>query len=86
MRAAAAIAEHYLRSGDRVGLLDLGRRVRDIRAGSGRRHLRRILDALVVAEPAPTHNAELLRVRPVEAGAMVVASRRSSASTVGPTS
>ncbi len=73
VRAAAAIAQHYLRSGDRVGLLDLGRRVRDIRAGSGRRHLRRVLDALVVAEPAPAHNAELLRVRPVEAGAMVVA-------------
>ena len=54
-------------------LLDLGRRVRDIRAGSGRRHLRRVLDALVVAEPSPAHNADLLRVRPVEAGAMVVA-------------
>ncbi len=73
VRAAAAIAQHYLRSGDRVGLLDLGRRVRDIRAGSGRRHLRRVLDALVVAEPSPAHNADLLRVRPVEAGAMVVA-------------
>jgi uncharacterized protein (DUF58 family) len=73
VRAAAAIAQHYLRTGDRVGLLDLGRRVRDIRAGSGRRHLRRVLDALVVAEPSPTHNADLLRVRPVEAGAMVVA-------------
>jgi uncharacterized protein (DUF58 family) len=73
VRAAAAIAQHYLRTGDRVGLLDLGRRVRDIRAGSGRRHLRRVLDALVVAEPSPAHNADLLRVRPVEAGAMVIA-------------
>jgi uncharacterized protein (DUF58 family) len=73
VRAAAAIAQHYLRTGDRVGLIDLGRRVRDIRAGSGIRHLRRLLDALVVAEPSPTHHADLLRIRPVEAGAMVIA-------------
>src|SRR4029077_16535182 len=57
----------------RVGLLDLGRRVRDIRPGSGRRQLRRLLDALVVAEPSPTHRADLVRIRPIEAGAMVIA-------------
>ncbi len=73
MRAAAAIGNHYLRTGDRVGLIDLGRRVRDIRAGSGRRQLRRLLDALVIAEPSPNHQADLLRVRPIEAGAMVIA-------------
>jgi uncharacterized protein (DUF58 family) len=73
VRAAAAIGEHYLRTGDRVGLIDLGRRVRDIRAGSGRRHLRRLLDALVVAEPGTINRPELLRIRPIEAGAMVIA-------------
>ena len=42
---------HYLRAGDRVSLVDLGRRVRDVPAGSGRRHLRRLLEVLVAAEP-----------------------------------
>jgi uncharacterized protein (DUF58 family) len=73
VRAAAAVGEHYLRAGDRVGLIDLGRRVRDIPAGSGRRQLRRLLDALVVAEPSPTHRADLVRIRPIAAGSMVVA-------------
>jgi uncharacterized protein (DUF58 family) len=73
VRAAAAIGEHYLRTGDRVGLIDLGRRVRDIRAGSGRRHLRRLLDALVLAEPSPQHRADTVRIRPIEAGAMIIA-------------
>ena len=72
VRAAAAIAEHFLRSGDRVGLIDLGRRVRSVPVGSGRRHLRRLLDALVVAEAAPNHRAEPVRLRPTEAGALVV--------------
>ena len=53
VRAAGAIAEHYLRAGDRVGLIDLGRRVRDVPAGGGRHHLRRLLDVLVAAEPGP---------------------------------
>ena len=53
MRAAAAVGEHYLRAGDRVSLVDLGRRVRDVPAGSGRRHLRRLLEVLVAAEPGP---------------------------------
>jgi uncharacterized protein (DUF58 family) len=73
VRAAAAVGEHYLRAGDRVGLVDLGRRVRDVPGGSGRRQLRRLLDALVLAEPSPNHRADLVRIRPIEAGAMVVA-------------
>ena len=56
-----------------MGLLDLGRRVRDIRPGSGRRQLRRLLDALVVAEASPNHRADLVRIRPIEAGTMVIA-------------
>ena len=50
VRAAASIAEHYLRHGDRVRLVDTGSVVRGVRAGSGRAHLRRILDVLVHAD------------------------------------
>ena len=73
VRAAAAIAEQALRGGDRVGLVDLGRRVRNVPAGSGRRHLRRILDVLVAAEAGSVSRPEdrpMPRVRP---GALVVA-------------
>ncbi|MET7279244.1 DUF58 domain-containing protein [Kribbella sp. NPDC005582] len=50
VRAAASIAEHYLRHGDRVRLVDTGNLVRGVRSGSGRGHLRRILDVLVHAD------------------------------------
>ncbi|TDO44142.1 uncharacterized protein (DUF58 family) [Kribbella sp. VKM Ac-2527] len=50
VRAAASIAEHYLRHGDRVRLVDTGTVIRGVRAGSGRAHLRRILDVLVHAD------------------------------------
>ncbi|GAA2168666.1 DUF58 domain-containing protein [Pedococcus bigeumensis] len=47
VRAAGAIAEHYLRSGDRVGLLVLGSRdTPHVTAGAGSNHLRRLLDVL----------------------------------------
>jgi len=72
VRAAAAIAEHFLRAGDRVGLIDLGRRVRSVPPGSGRRHLRRLLDALVAAEAGANHRPEPVQLRPTEAGALVV--------------
>jgi uncharacterized protein (DUF58 family) len=51
VRAAAAIAEHYLRHGDRVGLVDLGRTDRRVPAGYGRGHLVRILDVLLDVRP-----------------------------------
>ena len=73
VRAAAAIADHFLRAGDRVGLVDLGRRVREVPVGSGRRHLRRLLEALVVAEPGGDHRDAMPPVRPTTAGALVVA-------------
>jgi len=50
VRAAASIAEHYLRHGDRVRLIDTGTAAGGVRAGSGRAHLRRILDVLVHAD------------------------------------
>ncbi len=73
VRAAAALGEHYLRTGDRVALVDLGRRVRDVPPGSGRRHLRRLLEVLVSAEPGVDHHADVVRVRPITGGALVVA-------------
>jgi len=51
VRATAAIAEHYLRHGDRVGLVDLGRPERRVPAGNGRAHLVRILDLLLDVRP-----------------------------------
>jgi uncharacterized protein (DUF58 family) len=51
VRAAAAVAEHYLRAGDRVGLVDLGRPQRTVPARNGRNHLVRLLDVLMDASP-----------------------------------
>jgi uncharacterized protein (DUF58 family) len=52
VRAAAAVAEHYLRAGDRVGLVDLGQRYRQVPARTGRGHLVRLLDVLLDARSA----------------------------------
>jgi uncharacterized protein (DUF58 family) len=51
VRAAAAVAEHYLRAGDRVGFIDLGRPQRPVPARNGRNHLVRLLDVLLDARP-----------------------------------
>jgi uncharacterized protein (DUF58 family) len=47
VHAAAAMAEHYLRAGDRVGILDDGQTMRTVRPATGRLHLDRIVDALL---------------------------------------
>ncbi len=52
VRAAAAVAEHYLHSGDRVGLLDLSRAGRPIRSRTGRTQLNRLVDVLIEVKPA----------------------------------
>jgi len=49
--AAASLATVFLRRGDRVGLVDLGRSRAQLRPGAGERHLRRILHALALARP-----------------------------------
>jgi uncharacterized protein (DUF58 family) len=51
VRAAAAVAEHYLRTGDRVALVDLARPQRAVPARNGRNHLVRLLDVLMDAKP-----------------------------------
>ena len=47
VHAAAAIAEHYLRAGDRVGIVDDGQTMRTVLPAAGRAHLNRIVDALI---------------------------------------
>ncbi len=52
VRAAGAIAEHFLLRGDRVSLRIFGSRApASVAPASGRAHLRRILDALASIEP-----------------------------------
>ena len=53
VRASASIAEHYLRNGDRVGVLDLGRAARPIRPRTGQAHLFSIVDLLLDVRTAP---------------------------------
>jgi uncharacterized protein (DUF58 family) len=57
VRAAAAVAEHYLRVGDRVGLIDLGRPQRTVPARNGRNHLVRLLDVLLDAKAGQSRAA-----------------------------
>jgi uncharacterized protein (DUF58 family) len=52
VRAAASIAEHYLRHGDRVGLIDITQAVRQVRPAAGRSHLIKLLDVLLDVAPA----------------------------------
>jgi uncharacterized protein (DUF58 family) len=47
VRAAGSIAEHYLRNGDRVGMLDLTRPGRPVRSRTGRSQLDRLIDILI---------------------------------------
>lgn len=55
VRAAGAVAEHYLRRGDRVGLRVLGTTKRSLVAmGAGNTHLRRVLDTLAQIVPGAT--------------------------------
>jgi len=53
VRAAGSIAEHYLRNGDRVGLLDLSHAARPIRSRPGRAQLERLLESLLEVKVHP---------------------------------
>jgi len=58
VRAAAAIAEHYARRGDRVSLRVLGGlRPTPVPPGTGQAHLRRIVDALTTIGPTTVRSA-----------------------------
>ena len=73
VRAAASLAAGYLRQGDRVGLVDLGRPRLSARAGAGRRQLLRLRNQLVVcARSAGWAQRPVLRPEQVPHGALVV--------------
>jgi uncharacterized protein (DUF58 family) len=73
VRAAASLAAGYLRQGDRVGLVDLGRPQLGARAGAGRRQLLRLRNQLVVcARSAGWAQRPVLRPEQVPHGALVV--------------
>lgn len=53
VRAAGAMAEHFLRSGDRLTLRTVGAaKVPPLGMGSGNRHLRRVLETLATVTPS----------------------------------
>jgi len=73
VRAAAALAEHHLRAGDRVGLRVLGGSSQVLLPGSGMRHLRRVLGTLARLVPADAMSADVSRLHfRVAAGTVVI--------------
>jgi uncharacterized protein (DUF58 family) len=73
MRAASALAEHFVRNGDRVALRVIGAGWEVVGSGSGQRHLRRILGRLAAVRPARMRDdaSERLRFR-ATAGTVVI--------------
>ena len=74
VRAAGAVAEHYLFRGDRVGVRVLGSVGQQVVPPSaGRRHLRLVLDALARVSPGENRDLDPTRVRfRVSAGTVVL--------------
>ena len=73
IRAAGAIAEHYVHAGDRVALVLLGARgVQRVAPASGYRHLRRLLEVMADVEPAGAQRDDGRLPRGLGDGAMVV--------------
>ncbi len=78
VRAAGAIAEHYLRTGDRVGLIVLGAKdLPPLTARAGNNHLRRVLDVLARVRPGDNTISDEKRLRSqlrhrVGAGTLVI--------------
>lgn len=62
VRAAAALAEHAVRTGDRVALRPIGGRTRAVAPGSGRRHLRRVLGTLADVRPGSVPHDDVSRL------------------------
>ncbi|WP_433828466.1 DUF58 domain-containing protein [Actinoplanes sp. CA-015351] len=76
VRAAAAVAEHYLHRGDRVSLLEYGSGARRLRPGSGRRQYLTVLEWLLDVRPNQADETEqyenLLAAHHVSSSALVV--------------
>ena len=63
VRAAAAIAEHYLQRGDRVSLLEYGAAARRLRPATGRRQYLTVLEWLLDVRPDGRRRAVRARLR-----------------------
>ncbi|GAA2880741.1 hypothetical protein Acy02nite_20580 [Actinoplanes cyaneus] len=74
VRAAAAVAEHYLHRGDRVSLLEYGATARRLRAASGRRQYLTVLEWLldVRADPVEEDYEPALGAHHISTSALVV--------------
>jgi uncharacterized protein (DUF58 family) len=73
VRAAVSLAASYLRLGDRVGLVDLGRPQLGVKPGVGRRQLLRLRNQIVVcAAAAGWSSSPVLTEHQVPQGAVVV--------------
>ncbi len=74
VRAAGAVAEHFLQQGDRVSLRVMSKRTPlFVPVGTGRRHLVRILQTLASVQPGPREESERHRLRTgMRAGTLVV--------------
>jgi uncharacterized protein (DUF58 family) len=72
MRAASALAEHFVRNGDRVALRVVSGQGGQVGSGAGRRHLRRILGQLAVVRPTRLRDDEGGRLRLRTTGGTVV--------------
>ncbi len=64
-RAGASLASHFIRNGNRVGLLTYGRSLDWIHPGGGRFHLERILAAIAKAAPVVSYAFEDLAFIPM---------------------
>jgi uncharacterized protein (DUF58 family) len=65
-RAAASLAAHFVRQGNRVGLLLYGRSIDWLQPGSGRFHLEKIVAAIARATPASSMAFENLAQLPLQ--------------------
>jgi uncharacterized protein (DUF58 family) len=72
VRAVAAVSRHYLGIGDRVGLHDLGTRIGSLRAGTGPRQLRILVDALSRARRTAGPAARVQKVGALRGSTLVV--------------
>lgn len=71
VRAVAAISQHYVGFGDRVALHDLGPRIDSLRAGTGPRQARVLLDRLAQARRMLPASTGVRPVRRLTAGTLV---------------
>nr|WP_281386045.1 DUF58 domain-containing protein [Nocardioides luti] len=83
LRAAAAIAEHHVRHGDRVALRVVGRGHEQVGYGAGRRHLRRLLGTLGGLRVGEPHEDDEALQLGVTGGTVVIVLSPMLARTIG---